>query len=150
MRKISALLAVILLITVPVLADINQKASIDGGNLIDIKVNQEAWNYGSGNINQDIAVSVTGNNQNMYQYSFVDIQDSNYTDDITITNTTLKGLNLIRIDLSQYANNTNSGNVSQNINAVVTGNNQFIYQYVDVIESWVETNNTREENVPTQ
>lgn len=145
MRKISALLAVILLITVPVLADINQKASIDGGNLIDIKVNQEAWNYGSGNINQDIAISVIGNSQFMYQYSlyqdsFVDILDPD-TDNAMINNT-MSGLNLIRIDLSQYANNTNSGIVSQSINGVITGNNQFIYQYVDIAELWVENINT--------
>jgi hypothetical protein len=142
MIKISALLTVILLITVPALADINQKARIDGGNLIDIKVSQEAWNYGSGNINQDIAVSVVGNNQFMYQDSFVDILDPDYTgDDNTIINNTMTGLNLIRIDLSQYANNTNSGNVAQNINVDVTGNNQFIYQYVDISE-WVENINS--------
>lgn len=145
MRKISALLAVILLITVPVLADINQKASVDGGNLIDIKVSQEAWNYGSGNINQDIAISVIGNSQFIYQYSlyqdsFVDILDPD-TDNAMI-NSTMSGLNLIRIDLSQYANNTNSGIVSQSINGVITGNNQFIYQYVDIAEPWVENINT--------
>lgn len=144
MRKILALLTGILFITVPALADINQKASIDGGNLIDIKVSQEAWNYGSGNINQDIAVSVVGNNQFMYQYSlyqdsFVDITDPDTNNTI---NNTMSGLNLIRIDLSQYANNTNSGNIAQSINSVITGNNQFIYQYVDIAEPWVENINT--------
>lgn len=154
MRKISALLAVILVTAFPVLADINQNAGLSSGksannnlhgqNAVEVSVAQEAWNYGSGDINQDINVHVTGNIQTLSQDdSLVLISDPSYGFDV---NNTMKGLNLIRLDLSQFANNSDSGNVAQSINVLMNNNIQLLEQNIDVTlvplenneQNWVE------------
>ncbi len=140
MSKISVLLAVILVMAFPVLADINQNAGLSnkgsvgnnlrGQNAVEVSIAQEAWNYGSGDINQDINVDVTGNIQTLSQDdSLVLISDPS---DVFEVNNTMKGLNLIRLDLFQYANNSNSGNVAQSINARMAGNIQLLEQSIDI------------------
>ncbi len=145
MRKILVLLSVLLLAAFPVLADINQNANLNGGtdggnikknsdlyggNLIVVKVDQEAWNYGSGDINQDLDISVTGNIQMLDQYDDVMIADPDFEGDI---NNTIKGFNLIKIDVNQYGKNLNSGNISQGIFVEIEGNIQNLDQEVLVI-----------------
>ena len=82
MLKVFIVLAVILILTMPALADANQKAKIAGDNVMDIKVKQTAWNYGSGSIKQDIDVLATGNVQKLSQDSQVLISDSDYDGNI--------------------------------------------------------------------
>ncbi len=149
MSKISVLLAVILVMAFPVLADINQNAGLSSGgtvgnnlvgkNIVEVSIAQEAWNYGKGNINQDIEVDITGNIQTISQDdNLVLISDPAYEFDV---NNTMKGLNIIRLDLSQYANNSNSGNVAQRINALMAGNIQLLEQSIDIsMVPWVENN----------
>ncbi len=149
MRKISALLAVILVMAFPVLADINQNAGLSSGksvsnnlhgqNAVEVSIAQEAWNYGSGDINQDIDVRVAGNIQTLSQDdSLVLISDPAYAFDI---NNSMKGLNLIRLDLSQHANNSGSGNIVQSINVVMDNNIQLLDQNIDItMVPWVENN----------
>jgi hypothetical protein len=148
-RKISALLAVILVMAFPVLADINQNAGLSSGksvgnnlhgqNAVEVSIAQEAWNYGSGDINQDINVDVTGNIQTISQDdNLVLISDPAYAFDV---NNTMKGLNLIRLDLSQYANNSDSGSVGQSINVLMAGNIQVLEQNIDItMIPWMENN----------
>src|SRR5574341_372380 len=102
MRKILAVLAIILILAVPVIADINQKAKLTGDNTVEIKVKQTAWNYGSGDINQDIGVLVKGNYQMVSQDSLVLISDSDYADNI---NNTMNGTNLIILNLDKFKKN---------------------------------------------
>ena len=128
MRKVLVLFAVILILAIPVLADTSQKAKIDGGNIVAIRVNQMAWNYGPGNINQDVGVRVTGNHQIIEQDSLIAIADP----DDTNVNNTMKGINLIKVDLNQYGNNTGSGNIEQGINVLVDNNYQTLDQDVVV------------------
>ena len=155
MRKISVLLAVILVMAFPVLADINQNAGLSSGgsvnnnlhgkNAVVVSVAQEAWNYGSGDINQDLDVHVTGNIQTISQDdNLVLISDPANASDV---NNTMTGLNIIRLDLSQYANNSGSGNIAQSINAQMAGNIQVIEQNIDITlgplaenneQNWVE------------
>ena len=145
MRKILALLSVLLVAAFPVLADINQNANMNGGtdggnikknsdllggNLIVVKIDQEAWNYGSGDINQDIDISVTGNIQMLDQYDDVMIADPDFEGDI---NNTIKGFNLIKINIDQYGKNIASGNISQGIYVEIEGNIQNLDQEVLVI-----------------
>ncbi len=149
MRRISALLAVILVMAFPVLADINQNAGLSSGkslgnnlhgqNAVEISVAQEAWNYGSGDINQDLDVHVTGNIQTISQDdNFVLISDPAYAFDV---NNTMKGLNIIRLDLSQYANNSDSGNIAQSMNVLMANNIQVIEQNIDItLGPWLENN----------
>lgn len=127
MRKVIALLLVTLMLSVPAFANVDQKASISGENAVVVKVNQEAWNYGSGNINQNLGVHVTGNTQLMDQESvIIDAGD---------INSTIKGMNLIKIDLDQYGNNTGSGNIVQGINVLVDNNIQILDQKEMVVAS---------------
>lgn len=149
MSKISVLLAVILVMAFPVLADINQNAGLSSGksannnlhgqNAVEVSIAQEAWNYGKGDINQDIEVDISGNIQKISQDdNLVLISDPAYTFDV---NNTMKGFNLLRLDLSQYANNSNSGNVEQRINALMAGNIQLLEQSIDITTvPWVENN----------
>lgn len=118
MRRILAVLAVILIAALPVFADINQKADLKGANIIDIKVGQTAWNFGSGNIDQNIKADVGGIVQLIDQDSVVFITDPDSAGNI---NNTLHGVNLIRFDLDQYSKNYASGNVSQYIELEVEG-----------------------------
>ena len=156
MRKISVLLAVILVMAFPVLADINQNAGLSSGRSVDnnlngknavvVSVAQEAWNYGSGDINQDLDIHVTGNIQTISQDDdlvLISSDPANATD----VNNTMKGLNVIWLDLSQYANNSGSGNIAQRMNALMAGNIQVIDQDIDVTlgplvdnneQNWVE------------
>ena len=130
MRKILSLLTVILILGSPVLGNINQKADLDGGNVIVVKVNQIAWNYGSGDINQNVNVRIAGNLQMAQQDSVVFIPDPDYAGNI---NSTLKGINLIKLDLDQFANNYASGNISQGIEVTIEGNMNILDQGVMII-----------------
>lgn len=147
MRKITALLAVILVMAFPVLADINQNAGLSSGgsagnnlqgqNAVEVSVAQEAWNYGSGDINQDLDVHITGNIQAISQDdSLVLISDPAYAFDV---NNTMMGLNIIRLDLSQYANNSDSGSIAQSMNVLMANNIQVIEQNIDItLGTWLE------------
>ncbi len=127
-KIISALFAVIIITALPVMADINQKADLNGRNVVVVKVEQVAWNYGSGDINQDAVVHVTGNTQMIEQDSSVIISDSDYSGNIT-----MNGINLIKVDLGQYSKNYASGSVSQGIDVVVEGNTQILDQGVIIV-----------------
>lgn len=116
------------MLAAPVLADINQKASISGENGVVVTVNQEAWNYGSGDINQDVGVHVTGNTQIMDQDNVLVLSSDG---DV---NSTITGLNLITVDLNQYGNNIGSGDISQGIEILVYNNVQIIDQDVVILE----------------
>ena len=129
MRGILVLLTVLLILTIPVLADTNQKAKLNGDNVLEIKVKQTAWNFGDGNINQDISVRATGNYQMVSQDNLVLISDSDYTGNI---NNTMNGTNLIRLNLDQFAKNTGSGDTAQGIEVTVEGNVQFLDQDIIV------------------
>ncbi|MCX9012885.1 MAG: hypothetical protein OIN66_17425 [Candidatus Methanoperedens sp.] len=120
-------MAVTLILVAPALADINQKSKMTGDNVIDIKVKQTAWNYGSGNINQDINVFATGNYQMISQDNIVLISDPDYAGDI---NNTMNGVNLIRLNLDQYSRNMGRGNVAQGIDVAIEGNVQILDQNV--------------------
>jgi hypothetical protein len=147
--KISVLLAVILVMAFPVHADINQNAGLSSGgsvgnnlhgqNAVEVSVAQEAWNYGSGDINQDLDIHVTGNIQTISQDdNFVLISDPAYAFDV---NNTMKGLNTIRLDLSQYANNSDSGNIAQSMNVLMANNIQVIEQNIDItLGPWLDNN----------
>lgn len=130
MKEVSTLLAVILILAVPVLADINQKANLNGDNIIEVDIKQTAWNYGSGDIYQDISTHVTGNYQKLSQDSTVLISGSDHGFDI---NNTMKGMNLIVIDLEQYGNNSGSGNINQHIDVLVDSNVQILDQDITVL-----------------
>ncbi len=129
MRIILTLLALTLFLTVPVFADVNQKANLNGERSVDSDVNvkQTAWNEGSGNINQDINVSLKGNKQveNMLDQDGIVLIGSDYEGNV---NDTIKGRNLIKIDLSQYGKNTGSGNIDQGLDVKVEDNIQIMYQ----------------------
>jgi hypothetical protein len=141
MKRIIILLLVILSLSLPVLADVNQQASLngennnkiksnpDGENQINIKINQEAWNMGAGDINQDIGVHVTGNVQLLNQDSIIVLSDP----ELDINNEMI-GINLIRIDLNQYGNNADKGNISQGIDLLIDHNLQILDQDVIIIE----------------
>jgi hypothetical protein len=124
MKKILVLMA-IMIFAIPVLADINQKADFDGGNIISVKVSQIAFNYGSGDINQYMNVDVSNNIQMSDQDSIVVIVDNDFEGNVT---TNLKGINLIKLDLDQFANNTASGNISQGIEVQIEGNMNILDQ----------------------
>ncbi|KCZ72053.1 hypothetical protein ANME2D_01454 [Candidatus Methanoperedens nitroreducens] len=136
MKKILTTLAIILLLIVPAVADINQNARLRGENMVLVSVNQEAWNYGSGNINQDIGIHVTGNHQIIDQDSRLVLMNSSlvldpdYAVDI---NNTMKGLNRIVIDLDQYGNNSGSGSIAQGIEVLVDDNVQILDQEIIVL-----------------
>jgi hypothetical protein len=135
MKKILAMLGMILILTIPALAEVSQKAKLNGENAVEVKVDQVAWNYGSGDLKQDISVQVTGNYQMMDQNSITVmdgslIPDTNYSG---FVNNTIKGRNIIRVDLNQYGNNSGSGNMAQGINVLVDDNMQKLDQNVIVI-----------------
>jgi hypothetical protein len=135
MKKILAVLGVMLILTIPALADISQKARLNGENAVDVKVDQMAWNYGSGDIKQDVNVHVTGNIQMMDQDSLT-LMDGSLISDPDYSgyvNNTIKGRNIIRIDLNQYGNNSGSGNIAQGISVLVDNNIQKLDQDVMVI-----------------
>ena len=125
MLKVFIALAVILILIMPALADVNQRAKVAGGNVLDIKVKQTAWNYGSGSIKQDTDVLATGNVQKLSQDSQVLISDSDYDGNI---NNTMNGVNLIILDLDQYSKNMGQGNVAQGIEVTIEGNVQLLDQ----------------------
>ncbi len=125
MLKVFIALAVILILIMPALADVNQKAKVAGGNVLDIKVKQTAWNYGSGSIKQDTDVLATGNVQKLSQDSQVLISDSDYDGNI---NNTMNGINLIILNLDQYSKNMAQGNVAQGIEVTIEGNVQLLDQ----------------------
>ncbi len=127
MKKITASLAIILICIIPVSADVDQKAKLNGDNVITVKVNQEAWNYGSGSVKQEMEVSVTGNYQTISQDTLVGISDPDYEGYI---NNTINGFNLIKVDLNQEATNRASGNIVQGIDVVVEGNIQTLDQRI--------------------
>ena len=138
-KKIIVILA-ILILAAPVLADVNQQATMNGGNnvqvkssltgenQIKIKINQEAWNMGPGDINQDIGVHVTGNVQLLDQDSIMVISDSEFE-----VNNEMIGINLISVDLNQYGSNSNIGNLSQGIDLLIDNNVAMLNQDVIVI-----------------
>ena len=127
MLKVFIALAVILILIMPALADVNQRAKVAGGNVLDIKVKQTAWNYGSGSIKQDTDVLATGNVQKLSQDSQVLISDSDYDGNI---NNTMNGINLIILDLDQYSKNMGQGNVAQGIEVTIEGNVQLLDQNI--------------------
>jgi len=92
-------------------------------------VDQVSWNYGNGNISQNIGINITGNEQILEQDGTLVILDPDYADDI---NNTIKGRNLIKIDLSQYGKNTGSGHIDQGINILVENNIQMLDQRSNV------------------
>lgn len=145
MMKIIAALAFILItasaLSFPVNADINQKADLNGGNAAVVKVKQEAWNYGSGNVNQYTGVLVSGNIQTLDQDSAVVI-----TDPDVIVNNTMNGINLIIVDLNQDAKNHGSGDISQGIEVTVEGNIQIMNQGINVFLGNTENQVTTERN----
>ncbi|SNQ62566.1 hypothetical protein [Candidatus Methanoperedens nitratireducens] len=144
MMKIIAVLAFILTasaLSFPVNADINQKADLIGGNAAVVKVKQEAWNYGSGNVNQYTDVLVSGNIQILDQDNVVVI-----TDPDVMVNNTINGINLIIVDLNQGAENHGSGNVSQGIEVAVEGNIQILNQDINVFLGNTENQVTTERN----
>lgn len=133
MKKISIMLVIALILilpALPALADINQKADLNNGNVIVVKVRQEAWNYGKGDINQNVDVRVSGNLQMADQDSVVFIKDPRFEGEL---NSTLRGINIISIDLDQIANNFNSGNVSQGIEVEIVGNMNILDQEAMII-----------------
>ena len=125
MRRIIVLLLVFISLISPVMGDVNQSADLTGGNTVKIKAVQQAWNFGSGDINQDLDVLVTGNIQMVDQDSIGLIHDAE--DNVNINNE-MKGFNLIVVDLIQYAKNKGSGDTDQNIGIKVSGNIQMIDQ----------------------
>lgn len=125
MLKVFIALAIILILIMPALADVNQRAKVAGGNVLDIKVKQTAWNYGSGSIKQDTDVLATGNVQKLSQDSQVLISDSDYDGNI---NNTMNGINLIILNLDQYSKNMAEGNVAQGIDVTIEGNVQLLDQ----------------------
>jgi hypothetical protein len=130
MRNISMLFVLLIIAATPVLADVNQKADLTGENAIEIKVGQTAWNYGNGDIYQNIGVDVIGNYQVLTQDSIVMIGDSEYDGDI---NNTINGLNMIRVDLDQFAESHGSGITGQGIDILVSQNIQDLDQEVVVL-----------------
>lgn len=131
MKRISVLIAVVMIMAIPVLANIDQKATLNGetSGESNVDVDQVAWNYGSGNISQNIGINITGNEQILEQDGTVVILDSDYADDI---NNTINGHNLIKIDLSQYGKNTGSGDIDQGIKILVENNFQMLDQRSNV------------------
>ncbi|MCX9011271.1 MAG: hypothetical protein OIN66_09125 [Candidatus Methanoperedens sp.] len=135
MKKIVAFLVVFLLFASPALADIRQKASLNGDNVMEINVDQRAWNYDAGDIRQDISVLVTGNYQEINQDNVVlvggsPVSDPEYAGNIS---NTMNGLNIIRVDLNQYGNNSGSGILAQGINIQISDNMQKIDQDIIVL-----------------
>ena len=127
MKRILALVLVVMIMVIPVLATIDQKATLNGDKDAKsrVEVDQVSWNYGNGNISQNIGINITGNEQILEQDGTVVILDSDYADDI---NNTIKGHNFIKIDLSQYGKNTGSGDINQGINILVENNFQMLDQ----------------------
>jgi hypothetical protein len=148
MMKIIAALAFILIVasalSLPVHADINQKADLNGGNAAVVEVKQEAWNYGSGNVNQYTGVLVSGNIQILDQNNVVVITDPDAT-----VNDTMNGINLIKVDLNQNAKNYGSGNVAQGIEVTVEGNIQITDQSINVLLGNMDNQVTTERNEKT-
>jgi len=128
-KKILAVLSVILILAIPVLADINQKAKMTGDNVIEINVKQTAWNYGSGDVNQYIDVVAAGNYQMVSQDSIILISDSDHSSNIS---NTMNGTNLVILNLDQYTKNMGSGNVAQGIEVTIEDNIQMLDQDVIV------------------
>ncbi len=140
MRKKILVMLVILILAGPVLADVNQqatlngennvkvKSSLTGENQIKIKINQEAWNMGPGDITQDIGVHVTGNVQLLDQDSIMVLSDSELD-----VNNEMIGVNLISVDLNQYGSNSETGDISQGINLLIDNNVAMLNQDVIVI-----------------
>ena len=126
-QKVLTVIAVALILISPALADVNQRSKMTGDNVIDIKVRQTAWNYGSGNINQDINVIAAGNYQMISQDNIVLISDPDYAGDI---NNTMNGVNIIRLNLDQFSKNMGKGNVAQGIEVAIEGNVQILDQDV--------------------
>ncbi len=145
MMKIIAALAFILItasvLSFPVHANINQKADLNGGNAAVVKVKQEAWNYGSGDVNQYTDVLVSGNIQILDQDNVVVI-----TDPDVMVNNSINGINLIIVDLNQNAENHGSGNTSQTIEVAVEGNIQMLNQDINVFLGNTENQVTTERN----
>ena len=143
--KIIAALAFILItafaLSLPVHADINQKADLNGGNAAVVKVKQEAWNYGSGNVNQYTGVVVSGNIQMLNQDDVVVIADPDAT-----VNNTMNGINLIKVDLNQNAENRGSGNIAQGIEVTIEGNIQITDQSINVLLGNMDNQVTTENN----
>ena len=129
MKRILIVLSVILISTLPVIADIDQRTDINGGNAIVIKVNQAAYNYGSGDIIQTLGVDANGNLQITEENTVVMITDPDYG---VMLNSTMNGINIIRVDLSQMAENYASGNVIQNVDVEIEGNIQKMDQEVTI------------------
>lgn len=130
MRRILAVLVLVCITAYPVLADINQKADLNGDNKIVVRVAQMAWNHGDGDVNQNAFVRAAGNIQMINQDSLVVISDDNYSGNI---NNSFNGNNSIRLDLLQFTQNYASGNVSQGIEVVIEGNIQILDQDAFVI-----------------
>lgn len=130
MRNISILFVLLIIAATPVLADVNQKADLTGENAVEIKVSQTAWNYGSGDIYQNMGVDVSGNYQWLGQDNIVMIGDSEYDGDI---NNTMNGLNMIRVDLDQFAENRDSGIIGQGIEILVSQNIQDLDQEIVIM-----------------
>lgn len=140
MRRIIIMLLIVLSLSLPVLADVNQQATLNGGNndkvksdmngenQIKIKINQEAWNMSPGDINQDIGVHVTGNVQLLGQDIIMVLSDSELE-----VNNEMIGINLISVDLNQYGNNTNTGDIRQGIDLLIDNNVQMLDQDIFVI-----------------
>ena len=132
MRKIIPLLVLIMFIAAPVLADINQNANIKGTskgeNKIQVSIKQNAYNTGSGNIDQRVNVLATGNFQSLDQDNSVVVLG-----DLADVNSTLKGINLITVDLEQYGNNSGSGNTAQGIDVLIENNVQILDQDASIV-----------------
>jgi hypothetical protein len=127
MRNILTLIVVLIIAATPVLANVYQKADLSGGNAVDIKVDQTAWNHGNGNIYQNIGVKVTGNVQVMDQDNIVMVSDDDHSGDV---NTSIAGLNIIRINMNQFAKNEGSGDLGQSADILVTDNRQELDQEI--------------------
>jgi len=128
MRKISMLFVLLIIAATPVLADVNQKADLTGENAIEVKVSQTAWNYGNGDIYQNLGVKVSGNYQYLDQDNIVLMEDPEYN-----VNNTMNGLNIIRVDLDQFAENRGSGITGQGIDILVSQNIQELDQEIIVL-----------------
>ncbi|KCZ72047.1 hypothetical protein ANME2D_01448 [Candidatus Methanoperedens nitroreducens] len=118
-----------MILAIPVLADIDQKAKMTGDNVIEINIKQTAWNYGSGDVNQYIDVFASGNYQMVSQDSIILISDSDHSSNIS---NNMNGTNLVILNLDQYTKNMGSGNVAQGIEVTIEDNIQMLDQDVIV------------------
>jgi len=126
------LLAILSILSLALIAagEVNQRAEVEGGNVIEIAIVQSASNSGNGTINQDVFVSASNNSQVIYQeYQEADLglgwEDAD-------GNVSLEGLNMIKIILEQEAENTGSGDINNAIVVVVEDNEQYLVQEVDL------------------